>query len=386
MVQVEQRIPLKGLGQPEDGTWRFVLDRYVDNHRVRQQKGGYRYKAEAQQAMDAAIHEIDQNKGLVGKKARTTVEQFLTEWLEVFAKPRLNPKSLAGYRGDLKHVIERYGEKRLMDLTAYDVDKLFADMTVKGLSPSTIEHVYRRLKEALKTARQWQLIRQNVLEDIPKPKIPQRVYRVLSVEEAKRYLLAIREHPYYPVYLLGLMGGLRRGEAIGLQWGDINWDEQYFQVRRQVVMVEGKATLVNYTKTESSFRIVELPDWVAKELRRVRHQQMKQRLAAEEWVDTDFVTVSANGSMVSPDVVLRAFKRTLKQVNLPSDVRLHDLRHSHATLLMELGASDKDIAERLGHSSVQITSDLYIHYNRKHNKKTARLLEQFGPSESQANS
>lgn len=86
-------------------------------------------------------------------------------------------------------------------------------------------------------------------------------------------------------------------------------------------MVEGKATLVNYTKTESSFRIVELPDWVAKELRRVRHQQMKQRLAAEEWVDSDFVTVSANGSMVSPDVVLRAFKRTLKQAGLPSDVQ-----------------------------------------------------------------
>lgn len=111
---------------------------------------------------------------------------------------------------------------------------------------------------------------------------------------------------------------------------------------------------------------------------------MKEKLVAEGWVDTDFVTVSANRSMVSPDVVLRAFKRTLKKANLPSDGRIHDLRHSHATILMELGASDKDIAERLGHSSVQITSDLYIHYSRKHNKKTARLLDQFVPCEAQA--
>lgn len=164
----------------------------------------------------------------------------------------------------------------------------------------------------------------------------------------------------YAMYLLIVMAGLRRGEAVGLRWSDVELDEQVIAVRQQVVAVR-REVRIGPPKTQAGERLVALDATTAAALRAHRRRQLQERLAwGEAWTSTGLVFTHADGLMLRPDFVTHHFRYLAKGADLPV-IRLHDLRHTSASLALAAKVPLKVVSDRLGHSSTSITADLYSH-------------------------
>ena len=160
---------------------------------------------------------------------------------------------------------------------------------------------------------------------------------------------------------MALSTGLRRGELVGLKWGDINFERRYFRLQRNLVRVPGQGFVESEPKSDSSRRPVELGESDLKTLSIHRVRQAEARLrAGPMWTNGDWVFTRELGGHLNPDALSKKFPQILEEMGLPR-VRLHDLRHTHATLMMEADINREVVKSRLGHSSISITSDTYTH-------------------------
>jgi integrase len=200
----------------------------------------------------------------------------------------------------------------------------------------------------------------NVADDVNPPRVPGREFRTLLPEEATRLLAAASEDRFYALYSLALTCGLRQAELLGLRWRDLDMSGAVLAVRQQVYRLKGEW---HYTepKTEKGRRTVSLSSSVVGALREHRLRQKEERLRAETWEDNDLVFPNQVGRPVEKGNLLRrSFWPLLERAGLPH-MRFHDLRHSSATLLLGEGVHPKVVQERLGHSSISVTMDVYSH-------------------------
>ena len=154
---------------------------------------------------------------------------------------------------------------------------------------------------------------------------------------------------------------MRRSELLGLQWKDIDMDNANLHVQRSLQRINGRGLVVSQTKTQKSRRAIALGTSTVDVLRGVRKKQLERRLSAGPvWNDQDFVFTQANGRPLHPDKVSNEFHRIVEGSKLPH-LTLHGLRHAHATLMLAKGVHPKVVSERLGHSNVSITLDVYSH-------------------------
>jgi integrase len=206
-----------------------------------------------------------------------------------------------------------------------------------------------------------------------------------DVEEAKRLLEAARESTIYVPVLLAFQTGMRRGELCGLKWEDIDFDRGTLAVRRSVeqtkkgILGQEKATMRFKEPKTGKSRIITMPKVLTIELRRHKGEQAERRLQlGEAWQDQGLVCPNDDGTLRTPDGLSRAFARLVRKAGLPH-LRLHDCRHTHATLLLANGENVKVVAERLGHSTSRLTLDPYAHVLEGMQKGAAdRLDAMFG--------
>ena len=292
--------------------------------------------------------------------AKGTVAEYLHEWLKT--RYDLAPHTLKSYHGKIeKRIIPHIGNRHLSALRVNDVEAMETDLQ-KELSGTTLLQIHHILRKALQDAFMDGRVLNNVADLVKnKPKSDTMEVRTFTVDQLNEFLDATSGTEYGEMYLLDSETGLRRSELVGLKWSDIDLDTGTLAVKRTVQRVTGQGFVVLPPKTKKSRRVVKLGADVTAQLRHHRAEQAARRLLmGSAWHGKDWVFTTRSGRNLDPDVVSRHFTKVAVSLGLVG-IHLHSARHTHATMLHNAGVSARIIQDRLGHSNIQTTIDLYTH-------------------------
>jgi integrase len=344
------------------GKWSYVVDsgRRSDGRRRQLSRGGYPTKAAARAALAQLLQEI--GAGAADESHHLTVAEFLEQWLA--GKRALRPSTRKSYREHVdQHLLPHLGHYRLRELRASHIDRLLDAVSSKRggqLSAGSQRRIHSTLRTALNAAVRQRLIPYNPASAVELPPVDQAPTAVWTREQVATFLAAVRDDPFYPLFHVVVVTGLRRGEAIGLRWSDLDLDHGILRVRQQVVQLGGKLHL-GPPKTKAGVRAVAVDALTVQLLRTHRTaQETSRELWGEAWQGGDLVFARENGALLSPELVSRRFRLLSRAAGLPV-IRFHDLRHTSASLALAAGVAMKVVSDRLGHSTTAITADLYTH-------------------------
>lgn len=356
-----------------DGRWEARISVRSEDGRLRRRSLYGASRGEVQQQLVKALR--DEQQGITLDDSRQTVETFLHEWLETTAKPSIKPRSHERFEQIIRlHIIPTLGGLRLEKLGHQHIQRLLNAKSEEGLAPQTVVHVRNVLRLALNHALKWNLVSRNVALHLDPPIIVRHEIKVLWQDDARRLLEAVKGERLEALYSVALALGLRRGEALGLKWVDLDLDAGRLTVLRSLQRVAGKLQLVE-TKTSSGRRTITLPQIALRALREHRRRQLQERLiAGSEWNDSGLVFTNYRGIPLEPMTLRRDFRRVLAKAGLPA-MRLHDLRHSAASLMLTLGVPLKTIQEVLGHSSIGVTAGFYAHLGDELKQQAADAMD-----------
>lgn len=333
----------------------------VTGNRQNKTIGTYRTKKEAQQAERDAL--TQQERGTLLDPAKTTVAEMLESWLTT-KHGEITGQSIRDYEIIIrKHVIPALGSIPVQKLTAPRLQGQYGTWSAQGMSPRMIRGCHMRLSQALRQAVRFGLVASNVCDSVNPPKLGRSKADTWNGEEAAAFLDVAITDSLHPLWHLLLLEGMRRGEALGLRWRDVNWDRGTAHIVQTVAPNKadrGKALIQDRTKTLAGARSVRLTKRTLAALKEHRTAQLARRLAAPEWQDNDLIVCTSKGTPINPGNVSRSYDRLILKSGLRR-IRVHDLRHTHATLLLLEGTPAKIVSERLGHASISITLDLYSH-------------------------
>lgn len=266
-------------------------------------------------------------------------------------------------------MLPRLGETRLQALTPDQLNAFYGELLrvgrrdgKSGLSPKTVHNVHVMLHKALHDAVRWGYLPRNVAEfsGPPKQTSSGKVMRTWTPDELRSFLEHVSNDPNYAAWVLAANTGMRRGEVLGLRWQDIDFDRRRLSIRQTIISIDYRVE-ISEPKTARGRRSVALDSGTVTALRAHRAGQNQLKLMlGEAWQDNDLVFCRDDGSPIHPDRFTQMFDKHVKDSGLPR-IRLHDLRHTHATLALAAGIHPKVVSERLGHSTVAFTMDVYSH-------------------------
>ncbi len=314
----------------------------------------------------------DKNDGLRTARDKTTLGVYLTEkWLPL-QHSRLRRSTFDSYRRNIDlHVIPVLGRVPLQKLTPEDLDGLYAHLLTNGrrdgkaggLSVKTVRLVHLVLHKALADATRKGSVTRNVAAVCDPPKLSSaksREIKAWNAEQLRAFLDQVRDNRAYPALLLAAHTGMRRGEILGLRWEDVHIDDARLSVRQALISVAYDVQLSD-VKTGSARRTIDLDARTLEVLRHWRERQEdERRLLGARYHDRDLVFCRPDGDPSHPDLFSQTFDRAVAGSGLPN-ITLHDLRHTHASLLLKAGVPVKVVSERLGHSSPSFTMSVYQH-------------------------
>jgi integrase len=285
------------------------------------------------------------------------------------------------YRGIVSnYLVPQLGKIRLSQLQPQTVNTYQDDLSRRGLSASSISVHRVILGSALKQAVAFGLLPRNVVSLVKPPRREDResIGKMLTPEEARALLGVIRGDRLEALYLVLLTAGLRRGEALGLRWVDLNIDAPTggtLQVRQQLQLVRGAPTLVP-VKSRKGVRSIPLPSLTAEALRERRSDQVLERQCVGEagWRADGLVFNAEDGAPLHRSTMTRQFHARTKAAGL-AHFRPHDLRDTYGSLLMSQGVPLKTISELMGHASIEVTADVYLHSLDVQVRDTAHSVE-----------
>jgi len=296
-----------------------------------------------------------------GSRSGITLARYLTgRWLPA-RQSSLRPTTHFRYQKMIEHyVVPRVGRVPLRSLTVRHLERLYAELLAGGrcdgtrLAPKTVLNVHQVLRKALSDAVRRGLVARNVALAVDPPTAHVgSEQRCWTAAELRRFLQVATDHRLFPALWLAAMTGMRRGEVVGLHWTDLDLDAGRVSIRRSVTCT-GYRMHTTGVKTKTSRRCVDLDERTVAILTAWRDQQRWEGFTG------DAVFTAPDGDPIHPHVVSQTFNRLVTRAALPR-IRLHDLRHTHATLLLKAGAPLKVVSERLGHSSPAFTMCVYQH-------------------------
>ncbi len=295
-------------------------------------------------------------------------------WLQGYVELNCSPRTKASYEMIIRrHLIPELGGILLSQLGPRHLQAFYSQQKVQGrvdgkgpLSSKTVRYCHSLLAEALEHAVKMGLVSRNVARATEAPRVDHKVMSTLMLEDIPKFLGAAKGTPYHTLFYLLLHTGLRRGEALALRWKNVDLGLSslgvlgYLSVTETVYKLAGDY-IVKEPKTPSSRRRIALPPSLVLVLRQHRaEQEAQQALLGKPLTDNHFVFANPDGNPLDPSTVSHAFNKVIHKAGLPH-IRLHDLRHTHASLLLQAGVHPKVVQERLGHSSIRVTLDTYSH-------------------------
>lgn len=363
--------------------WSIVVDIGKDIKGKRKQKwfSGFRTKKEAESELTKILHQLENN--IFINPDKMTLAEYLRQWSADYVAINLAPTTRQGYKVNIEgHIIPHLGHIPLQKLQPMHIQGFYKEKIENGrldgkggLSAKTVMYIHRVLREALSHAVKQQIIPRNVADFVEVPKLKKYRATVLNEDGVQLLLETFKNTNYYIAVLLGVGVGLRRGEALGLQWKDIDFENKTIQINRSLLPTE-KGLIFHDPKTEGSNRIIVVSNTIINMLLVAKEQQEKsKKILGEAYNDIDLVTCWDDGSPINPTTFSQSFGRTLKRNQLPH-IRFHDLRHTNATMMLKQKVSAKVASERLGHSTIGITLDLYSHVLKEMQEEAANKLEE----------
>lgn len=333
---------------------------------------------------------------LVELKGNTYVEPSevtVAQWCELFLEAhagRRRKSTIRGYRSKLKsHIVPRIGHVKVQALTGPLLEGFYArlfqgdEVRPQGYALASVRQTHALLHRALKDAcrPRGTLLLTNPADGLELPGDDDgdedvvKILRTWTAPQLRTYLDTHRDHPDWPFFWIAAVTGMRRSEVCGLRWDMVDLDRGTLRVERARHWIEGEEVW-SKPKSKRSRRTIDLSAQQCATLRELKTEQTKDRLkAGPAWDDNDLVICDEVGRGPRPDRVSQTFLRLVREIEGLPEIRLHDLRHTHATLLLEAGRPVKEVSERLGHSSTAFTMDTYMHVTGSMKTETASVVD-----------
>jgi integrase len=302
-------------------------------------------------------------EGTYVEDSKLTVAQYFDSFMNNVAPLSLRPRTIETYRWVESHLIPDLGDMRLSLLRPSHLQALYAKKLEAGLSKRSVIKIHEVTRRILNQAVKFGLIAKNPALSVQPPTPDNLPIRTLTVDEIRTVLEHIRGTRWYPIYCIAIGCGLRESEILGLRKQDVQLNEGVLRVEQTIYTIKGKV-FIGSPKSASSRRVVGLPDFVAFSLR-------------ELWEETEYDQLlfrTKNNTPIGPRNLLRHFHNTLDELNI-SRVSFHSLRHFYVTLMIARGATAKDVSALAGHSSIQITYNVYGHLMPGYQKEAAKKLD-----------
>ena len=360
-------------------TWTYVVDVGPDGSGRRRQKskGGFDTKKQAQAALNDAINRLHQ--GTYVEASTTTVEQFFRNtWLPT-VKGTIRPTTYSSYEMHVRcYLVPAFGSLHLQKLTPALINVFYGEL--RGgwndrpvLSASTVRRIHATFHRALRDAVRWQVIPHNPAAAADPPRAARPEINVWTPDQLRVFLRVMTTHDDYILWLFYILTGVRRGEALALRWSDVDLNEATATIRRSLVPVDHRLVF-GEPKTERGRRRIGLDSHLVGALTAHRQVQSENHLRTRADDDNaDLVFARLDGTPLRPEQVSRRFSKAVGTTGLPQ-IRLHDLRHLHATLALAAGVPARVVADRLGHSTTAVTTDTYQHVLPDMNHDAARRV------------
>lgn len=329
---------------------------------------GFRTKKEAHSF--EAEKRTELARGAYVSASRQTVKGFVEEWLPTI-KLSVRRSTWDSYEGAVRdHIVPRIGHHALQALTPTHVNGLYAELLERGrtdgrggLSPKTVRNIHVVLRKALGDAVRWGLLSRNVAELADPPRLRSSARKGMSTwsaAELRAFLAQVNDDRLYAAWHVSASTGMRRGEVLGLRWLDVDLDTARLTVRQAIISVN-YVVHVEEPKTAIGRRVIDLDAYTVAVLRAHRTRQLEERLSwGPAYEDSGLVFTREDGALIHPDRFSQMFDLHVSHSGQPR-IRLHDLRHTWATLALKAGVHPKVVSERLGHATVAFTLDVYSH-------------------------
>ncbi len=316
-------------------------------------------KKDAEKRLSEILHQLD--TGNYMKPGKTTVTDYLTRWLSDYAKPNLSPRGFERYQGIItKHLIPDFGSIQLSQLKPEHLQRHYSNRLNSGLSARSVRYHHALIHIALQTAVKWGLVSRNVADAVEPPKFKRSQMQTWNENEINQFLEAAKGTEYHALFYTALFTGMRRSELLALRWQDIDFIYSQIYVSRGLHHLKDGSYVFTAPKSERSRRTIALPPsafLVLSEYRKVKDTEAL--LLDKSLTDADLV-FSNLGKPLRPNTVTYAWARIAARAGVKV-IRLHDARHTHASLMLKQGIHPKVVQERLGHASIQMTLDTYSH-------------------------
>lgn len=303
--------------------------------------------------------------------------EYAKLWLKDYAEINIKPSTLYGYKSCLNaHILPRFKDYKLSDITVYELERFYNDLRkTKSLNPDSngnhnllseavVRHQHSLLCVMLNTAVKWDFINFNPCLKLTKPPTVTRKEMKFYDEEELKKLFQHLEYENLTfktaIYLLTL-GGMRRGECLGLFWEHVDFEKKTITIKNNLLNIREKGVYLDTPKTKKSKRTISLPDICFDLLKKLKaKQELEKELFSNDWMDTEFVFKDEYGNYYNPSRLSRQWVLFQKKHNL-KHIRLHDLRHTCATYLLSHNVPIATVSKKLGHSNIYTTLDVYTH-------------------------
>ena len=376
----------------DHGSWYFIADVTGPEGRRKQLKrGGFRTRALAEQALAAALSGAQEGRYVDGGQVK--LGPYLDQWLTAKVEAGLRPTTAVSYRLHIEQYIRpQLGSVRLKDLRPTHVEALLRSVTVdesgRRRSAATVRRIHATLRSALASAVRRRLVPYNAAADVELPRTKRPKVRPWEPAELGRFLDSLEGHDLAAVFELIAASGLRRGEALGLRWSDVDLDRSRLVVRQQLLQVTSPSARAECPycgdrhaqaafgapKTSSGeARSVDLDSGTVQVLLRHRVRQEGDRQQwGDAYVDHGLVFARPDGAPIPPEYVTKLFVELSEAAGLRR-IRLHDLRHGAASLRLAAGVDIAVVSKQLGHSTIGLTADTYSHLLEGVGRRAAEL-------------
>ena len=352
-----------------NGSWALIIDIGRDPvTRKRRQKWltVRGTKRDAEKKMSEVLHELD--TGVYVEPSKLTLADYLERWLKDYASIAVRPRTLAGYRQKLTHVTMHLGSVSLSELRPDHLQGLYRKLLengrvdgLGGLSPRSVMAVHRVVYKALRDGVKWGLLVRNPAETVDPPRPVAKEMKTLDASGVARLFTEAQGTPYYSIIHLAVYTGLRRSELLALRWRDIDFASATLSVTRGMHVLKGGKVVYHEPKSGRSRRQVALSPNSVLSLRVHRERvEADAEVLGVTVTEDSLIFAHPDGRPMLPDTLSHAFIKIRRRAGL-AGVRLHDLRHTSASLMLKANIHPKVVQERLGHSSIAITLDLYSH-------------------------
>lgn len=363
-------------------TYRVVY-RFIDpktGQRRRTSKRGFKTKLEAKEFLEHLESENLKNS-IIPSESFQSLRRYLEFWLETIVAHRVKPTTAFDYKRIVDTYILPYiGDILIKDISGATLDSMFQSLQIHGnirskksLAPRTLLYAKRILHKAFADAVKRGYLEKNpcdyMLFEIKAERFKPDTY---SKDEILQLISMSKNTSMGVPIALAVICGLRRGEVLAVTPSDLNFENRIISISKQVVEIDGKVQLAP-PKTESSRRTVFMPDFLARLLQVAMNLNRKMFDETEKVFNSSPILRDEAGGFLRPRNLSNRYSRFLKAKHL-RHIRFHDLRHSYASLLYESGVPLKTTSELLGHSSIEITADIYTHLNERTKNRVAEQL------------